>query len=498
MNDRLLIGVDIGTQGTKAALFTESGTCLSTAFRPSKLHRPDAKTVEEDPDHQLSAVCSSIRSCIKQARVGSSSIKAISIDGQMAGFIGLDANGKPVTPYDSWLDTRCARYIDIMAKKANREILEKAGCAPGFNNGPKMLWWKNERPKAYRNIAVFVTPGGHATMRLCGLNARKAFVDPTYLHFWSFADNQRKCWDRNLVIAFNIDETKLPSIVESNSIVGEIIPSMAKRCSLLAGTPVVAGCGDTSASFLACGAVHEGICVDVAGTASVFATTTSAFKADIKHMTMACSKAVAPGLWHAYAYLSGGMNLEWFRKEIAGGSKGFVELDRLASQVPLTDDLPLFIPHMSGRISPSWPHMRGAWANLSLTASMASLYRAVLEGVALEYGIYRNTLRSLFPKLRLKELRVTGGGASSMIWNQMKANTLNLRVACLTKNEGAPLGSALLAGWGVGLFKDLGQTASQWIKPGKSVNPQKSDVAFYTRRLEQYVNLLEKLNSWKK
>ena len=93
---------------------------------------------------------------------------------------------------------------------------------------------------------------------------------------------------------------------------------MARRCGLLVGTSVVAGCGDTAASFLACGATREGICVDVAGTASVFAATTRTFRPDTAHRVLSWGRSAVPGLWHPYAYINGGgMNLEWFRREIA-------------------------------------------------------------------------------------------------------------------------------------------------------------------------------------
>ena len=168
--------------------------------------------------------------------------------------------------------------------------------------------------------------------------------------------------------------------------------------------PVVAGCGDTAASFLAAGATREGICVDVAGTASVFAATTGTFCPDIQCKTLSCGQAATPGLWHPYAYINGGgMNLEWFRRQLASVGRRsadpveFNSLDREASLIKPGDELPLFVPHLGGRVSPSRPHLRGAWAGLSWSHSTAHLWRAILEAVALEYGIYRQVLLSLYP-----------------------------------------------------------------------------------------------------
>ena len=114
---------------------------------------------------------------------------------------------------------------------------------------------------------------------------------------------------------------------------------------------MVAGCGDTAASFLSCGATREGICVDVAGTASAFATTTSTFQPDMRNKTLGCGQAATPGLWHPYAYINGGgMTLEWFRKEIANQGDNeheraltFKDLDRLIAPIEPAESDPFFL-----------------------------------------------------------------------------------------------------------------------------------------------------------
>ena len=110
----ILIGIDIGTQGTKAAAFDADGTLLASAFEPSRLMRPKPGVVEEDPARHSSSVCRTIQKCVADAGIDPHAVTAIGIDGQMAGVIGVGADGRHVTPYDSWLDTRCAPFIDRM------------------------------------------------------------------------------------------------------------------------------------------------------------------------------------------------------------------------------------------------------------------------------------------------------------------------------------------------------------------------------------------------
>ncbi len=501
MGSSILIGVDIGTQGVKAAAFDEAGRCAAEAFRKSDLKRPSPGAVEEDPEFQLASACQVISECV--ARAGAGSVKGIALDGQMAGIIGVGEDGRNVTPYDSWLDTRCAPYITRMQETAGAEVTGKAGGPPSFNHGPKVLWWKAERPEVYTRIRAFVQPGGYAAMRLCGLDGSKAFIDWSYLHFSGFADTREGKWDAKLCRRFGVDPAVFPRIVEPHSVVGSLVPGMAEKCGLPAGTPVVAGCGDTAASFLSCGAVRAGTCVDVAGTASVFAGTESEFRADTALMILSCGRSATPGLWHPYAYINGGgMNLEWFRTELAGKAAAageplsFDELGRLATEVEPRADDPIFVPHLGGRVSPSWPALRGAWVGLTWSHGLAHLYRGLLEGVALEYGIYLRALEKLYGSGTVKEVRVTGGGEKSAAWNRIKADILGVPVVQIVGGGGAPLGAALLAAYGVGVVKDLQAGAAQWVQTGAVTEPDPSRVGMARERIGRYETLLQSLNTW--
>ena len=502
MSEKYLIGIDIGTQGTKAALFTEEGECVAEAFQKSDLYQPSLGVVEEDPETQAQSVCDTIKECVEKSKVGPDTIAGIGIDGQMAGILGVGADGKNVTPYDSWLDTRCAPYITKMQQEAGDEVLSKAGAPPSFNHGPKILWWMHEHPEVFKAIRAFVLPGTYAVMRLCGLDGSEAFFDKSYLHFSGFADNQNNKWDADLCRRFNLDIEKLPRIVDPHCIVGEMISPMAEKCGVKPGVPIVAGCGDTAASFLSCGATQEGICVDVAGTASVFATTERTFQADMKHKTMGCGQSATPGLWHPYAYINGGgMNLEWFRKEIASWHVkaeaekiSLDELNRLVEAIEPTKNDPLFIPHLGGRVCPGQPYLRGAWLGLTWNHTVGHLYKAVLEGVALEYGIYMKILSTMYPHFQPTEIRITGGGEKSAIWNRIKADTLGIPVVQIQRKEGAPLGSALLAGFGIGMFSDLTEAATQWIEMGGTTQPNTDRFAFYQQRITGYADFMNVIN----
>lgn len=498
----LLIGVDIGTQGTKAALYTSEGRRLAEAFEASDIRRPAPGAVEEDADRQAASVLRTIASCVEQAGEAVSGsvatqVAAIAIDGQMAGVIGVDADGAAITPYDSWLDTRCAPQIAKMVARAGDRIVAQAGCAPSYNHGPKILWWRERHPDVFARVAAFVQPGGYAAMRLCGLTGSHAFIDTSYLHFSGFADTRNAQWDDELCTLFDLPASKLPRIMEPHEVVGRLTAEAARATGLREGVPVVAGCGDTAASFLSCGATHAGVCVDVAGTASVFAATVSEFRPDTKSRTLAVSRSAVPGLWHPYAYVNGGgMNLEWFRRELGGGDEVSMEdLDAAAGELG-PENAPIFVPHLAGRVSPAMPNLRGAWVGLDWSHGAAHLYRSALEGVALEYGIYRDTLLELYPEFRIAEIRVTGGGERSSLWNQIKSSVLGAPVLTIEGSGGAPMGAAMLAGYGAGVWSDLEQGAATWVRAVPGAEPRASETGYYRTRVNRYRRLLAALNEF--
>jgi xylulokinase len=182
---------------------------------------------------------------------------------------------------------------------------------------------------------------------------------------------------------------------------------------------------------------------------------------------------------------------------ISGGQDlSFDDLNRLAEAIEPQIDDPVFIPHFAGRVSPAQPDLRGSWAGLTWKHGVGHLYRALLEGVALEYGIYMKSLNSLYQENEPIEVRITGGGGKSRVWNQIKADVLGIPFVPLTKEGDAPLGMALLAGKAAGLFEDLQKAADQWIQRQETVVPDKTRYKHYHKRLQKYEGLLNVLNGW--
>lgn len=495
-----LIGVDLGTMGTKAAIFDEEGFLVAEAYEESNLIYPKPGWVEQDPEEIFGSAVRTIRQCMDESGIDPGKVAGISFDGQMAGIGSIDDEWGAPTVYDSWLDTRCGAYIPCL-KEHEETIISLSGGPPTFSHGAKVLWWKEERPKVYQRIAKFVVPGGYVAGRMAGLRAEQAFIDRTYIHFSCFSDTKAGSWSDDLLGIFGVDKSKLPRIVDPWEVIGQVTKGAAKITGLREGTPIAAGCGDQAAGMLGAAMVTPGLVFDVAGTASVFAVCVDHFVTDTEHKTLFTAPLAIPDLYYTLAYINGGgLNLRWFRDELVSYEKAEAEiageniyqiLDGLASEVPPGSDKLLFLPHLGGRVCPSVPTTRGLFLGLNWSHTKAHLYRALLEGVGYEYAYYLGIVRGLLPELDIRETRVIGGGARSQLWNQIKSDILGIPYVNLSREEFGVLGSAILAGYAVGVFDDLATTAKRFVQTTHRVEPNMANHSFYKPLVHEYIKLLD-------
>ncbi|HLE52642.1 MAG TPA: FGGY family carbohydrate kinase [Anaerolineales bacterium] len=499
MADQFLIGVDLGTSATKAALYKTDGTLIAEANQEVPLSYPRPGVVEQENDDFYNSAAFTVKECLRQSMIDPRQVAGIAFDSQMAGIGSIDEDYRPATRFDSWLDMRCQPYIEFMNKEAGALVTRLTGCPPTCDHGPKMLWWKHEQPGDYQRIAKFLTPAGYVAGTMAGLKADQAFIDYTFIHFSGFSDAQAGSWSQEICARLGMDLDKLPSIVEPWRVIGEVTERAATDFGLTPGTPIAAGAGDTAANALGAGIVHPGTIFDVAGTAAVLAGCTGRFVADEQNRALLTMRSVIPGLWNPLAYIAGGgIALRWFRDQFYNTSHGkmqpasedlYDEMTAAASQIPPGCDGLFFSPHLGGRICPADPQMRGTWVGFSWGHTQAHFFRAILESVAFEYAYYLGILRDLIPDLKLIEARVVGGGAHSRHWNQIKADVLGVPYQPLKRSEFGTWGSAMIAGYAVGIYSNLAEIA--WISNepnGPPVAPQDDVHTAYTPLVEKYIS----------
>lgn len=508
MKKQYLIGVDLGTSGTKTAIYRVDGSLVAEAFAEVELLYPKPGIVEQKTSDFYNSAAQTVKSCVENSGIDPKEVSGIAFDSQMAGVGSIDENYTPAARFDSWLDMRCQPFIKWMSDDAGEKITKLTGCPPTCNHGPKMLWWKNQEPETYRKINKFLMPAAYVAGRLAGLKSDQAFIDYTFIHFSGFSDAQSCTWSKELCDQFGLDIEKLPRIVEPWEIIGETTDENSKDFGLAPGTIIAAGAGDTAANALGAGIVQPGLLFDVAGTASVLAGCTDSFIADTENRALLTMRSVIKGLWNPLAYIGGGgLALQWLRDNIyhkrndskSGDdfSERYDEMTSLAAQVSPGANGLLFSPHFGGRICPSNPDMRGAWIGLSWSHQQKHLIRAMLESVAFEYAYYLGIMRDLLPDQEFFEARAMGGGAKSAIWNQIKADALNVSYYRLQGNEFGTWGAAMIAGKAAGMINDLAQHAAQHARLSEGFSrPILENYQQYKSIINKYIEMEDMLDDF--
>ncbi len=500
MREQYLLGIDLGTSSTKAALFTTDGRLLAEADAEVPLYHPRPGVVEQESADFYRTAAETVQSCIRESGIDPQQVAALAFDSQMAGVGMIDENYRETGRFDSWLDMRCRPQIQYIDQNYGDLVTRLTGCPPTCDHGPKILWWKEERPQIYAQTAKFIMPSAYVAGRMAELPADEAFIDYTFLHFSGLSDARQATWSEQLCTLLGVDMQKLPRIVEPWHVVGEVREKAAVDFGLAPGTIIAAGCGDTAAGALGAGIVRPGMIFDVAGTASVLAASTDTFMADVKHRALLTMRSVIPGLWNPLAYIGGGgQALRWYHDQFFNAYQGEQQLDTgvdyqemidLAAKAPPGCEGLFFSPHLGGRICPATPEMRGAWLGFSWGHSQAHFARAVLESIGLEYAYYLKILQEAIPNLQLTEARVIGGGARSTVWNQMKADILGVPYQRLGRSEFGSWGSAMIAGKAAGIFDDLAQVAAEHARPaGDALFPDEELHEIYRPLRQRYIDI---------
>ena len=535
MKKTYLIGIDLGTQGTKTAIYDADGSLVADAFEPSMLITPAPGHVEEDADARYGAVLRTIREVVEKSGAAPGEVAAIGMDGQMAGIMGVDGGFNADTPYDSWLDTRCGKYITLLRDGGDDVYIRLSGCPVTYAHAPKILWWKNERPEAYGLIEKFVMMNTYVAGRLAGLRARDAYIDFTQLHFAGFGDIQKLEWSRAMTGEYGVCPDKLPRIASPWETVGTLARGQAELCGLAAGIPVVAGCGDQPATSLGAGVLDPGDAFDVAGTASLFACCVGGYEPDVANRTLICARSIIEGRWLSQAYINGGgLSVRWCKElfenampaggGVEGGSAssrtaggaGYAALEAEAGAIPPGSNGLLFVPHFQGRVCPNDPDVRGSFAGLNWSHTRGHMFRAVMESIGYEYALYADILRACAGSDAgsganagagsganagaglgasagsgpvIDKVIVIGGGAKSSVFNQIKSDILGLAYLPSARSDAPMLGCVINAGFGVGLYPDIAAATRKMTRFSDGIAPRPE----YTREYAIYRQLYKEM-----
>jgi xylulokinase len=462
------LGIDISTTGSKVIVMDESGGICATASSPHTLQTPKPLWSEQDPGQWWEATKISIRAALEQVGLVGGSIAAVGLTGQMHGLVLLDDAGQVLRPAILWNDQRTQAQCDeIHARIGKQNFIQITGnvALTGFT-APKILWVQENEPEVYARVAHVLLPKDYVRYKLTGNMAMdKADGAGTVL-----MDLKSRNWSPEILSALDIPANWMPELYEGPEVTGMVTVEAAERTGLPVGIPVVAGGGDQAAQAVGVGAIHEGIVALTLGTSGVvFATTNSPFIEPEGRLHAFCH--AVPDRWHLMGVmLSAGGSLRWYQDTFAPIMDYDQLLEPAAEIAPGADGL-LFLPYLTGERTPHPdPQARGAFVGLTVRHTMPHLTRAVLEGVA--FG-----LRDSFELMKnaglasIDQVRISGGGAKSLLWQQILADVFDTELATVNTTEGAAYGAALLAGVGSGHWPSVDAACEAKIRITGEVKP---------------------------
>jgi xylulokinase len=500
-----LLGIDVGSTSMKALVYDLDGNVISQGSRPtvSIANDPDHPNWQVYlPDHIWDGIASAIRDAVN--RIGPQNrIIAAAVTGLGADAVPLDERGEPVYPFINWLCTRTTPQFERWVEKIGLErTFQISGWQPFiWSTVLRFIWLKENEPELARRVNKWLIVEDFVNYKLTGkYSTDYTDASPTLLF-----DQRSLAWSDEMLNISGLEKDLLPTVQPSGSFIGELTPGAAEKTGLRVGTPIFQGGHDYLVGALAAGAIKSGVFLDVTGTWELVITPTidPQWTSEIRQLGLTVEAHSAPGLYCIWAGGTAASMLEWYKDQLgteaqqrAQNGEGNVWsnlMDDARSAPPGSNGI-FFLPHFNGTTSPNLdPRSLGAFLGLNDSTKKEDITRAVIEG--LDYA-FLDMLKALELGAGQKAQKITaiGGGTRNGFWMQNKADISGCPVETLEIEEATALGAAMLAGVGVGVYKDLAEAVNRVQKPGSLFEPNTKLTSLYTELFEIYKDIYPALN----
>ncbi len=496
---KYLLGIDIGTSGTKTVLFDKGGNPISSSTEEYPLYQPEIGWAEQDPLDWWKAVCTTINAVIKDSNINPESISGIGLSGQMHGLVMLDGDGNVLRKSIIWCDQRTAKEcVEITEKVGEKRLIDITAnpALTGFT-ASKILWVRNNEPEIYEKCRKILLPKDYIRYMLTGEFATEV-SDASGMQL---LDIKNRCWSKEVLNALDIPIEYLGNVHESIVVSGKVHKRAAELTGLKENTPVVGGAGDQAAGAIGNGIISSGQISSTIGTSGVVFAHLDEPIIDEKGRAHTFCHAV-PGAWHMMGVTQGaGLSLKWFRDnfctneiEVAKnmGIDPYVLMTKEAEKVPAGSRGVVYLPYLMGERTPHLnPKAKGVFFGLSAAHTKNDMLRAVIEGVSYSLLDCMEIIKGT--GLNPTNVMVSGGGGKSELWRQILADMFNCKVSTNKSSEGPALGVALLAGVGTGVYKDINEACSIAISENSIQYPKEENSLIYKRYYEIYKKIYNDL-----
>lgn len=492
MDDHLLLGIDIGTQGVKGILVDPTGKIVAQhqIEHGSAYPRPDWCEQDmminwwENPVFVIKELLNSSQADPKQ-------IKVVSASGLYPALGPTDGDGNPIT--------KAILYSDNRAVAEVAEVNEALGLQLTSEElTPKLIWFLRHEPELAAQMRMFFDAAHFLVYKLTGEYVTDTITTGLY---GAIYESPSASWRENICEQFGIPVEILPAVHPPGKCIGTVHSEAAEITGLAVGTPVLPGMPDLVASLISVGAVHTHESAAYYGTAGLVPVMKDDLLNAVFHPYPVPERGLTPQDGYVFDYptysLTTGDIVRWFRDEFAplemqlesmnGGKSAYAHLDDLARKIPPGSDGLVLLPYLLGQRSPEFnPQASGVLFGLKKGHSRGHVFRAILESFG--YNI-RHGLESFYPQGHpIKRLIATGGGATSQLWRQIVTDITGLKQEYVPDADG-PIGCAYLGGLALGIFTDFEILQRDWVKVTAETVPNPDKTKRYESDYQVYVEL---------
>ncbi len=494
-----IISVDLGTTALKIALMDRDGKFLSVSNQEYELITPKPSYVEANPEVYWESFKKGLEEIISNTQVSKKQIKAIGISAQGETLLFLDKNGKVLRNAIVWLDNRAQKESEILREKFGDDNCYKITGQVSFDPcwpASKILWVRNNEPEIFNRTDKFLLIEDYFIYRLTGEFVSEGSLLCSTV-YWNIIT---KNWWQEMLDYLQINQKKLPKIMEPGEVVNNILPEVSEELGLDKETIVCTGALDQAAGAVGVGNILEGIVSENIGAALAICAPVMKPIFDPERK-MPLHYFAIKDMYMIHSFTTGGMALRWFRDSFCQSEShisnlikdsSYNLLAKEAEHVPPGSEGLIMLPHLSGSMAPDVnPKAKGVFYGFTLNHRKPHFIRAIMESIGFILKRNINTLGEM--GINVSEIRSLGGGSKSRLWNHIKADITGKLLITMESEEAACLGAAILAGKAIGMFKTIEDACKKMIKVKAKYKPNKKNYDIYLRAYEGYKKLFNDL-----
>lgn len=482
----MYIGIDLGTSSVKLLLMQKNGDVIRTVSKDYPLIFVKETWIEQEPEAWFSSVFNGLKEIVKGYE---NKISAISFSGQMHGLVILDKEDKVIRPAILWCDQRTEKECIYLNEKIGKEfLLENTGnvALTGFTL-PKILWIKENEPENFLKISKVMLPKDYIAYKLSGIFA----TDVSDASGMLALDVKNRKWSSEMIKISRLKEENFAKVYESYESIGHIKKEIAKELSLNKDIKIIIGGGDQAVGAVGMGVVNDNYISVALGTSGVVFANSSNYVHDKDGRLH--SFCHASGKYHQMGViLSAASCLKWWVEEINKTSDYKMLIEEAKNSE--AKDL-YFLPYLVGERTPhNDVNVRGSFIGLNINHKRGDLTKAVLEGVAFALRDSYEILKEM--NISSKVIRLSGGGAKNILWQEIICNVLGLEVETVNSLEGPAFGAAILASVGDKTFSNIDEACKKIIKPLNKIYPNEKEIEKYNKKYNNFKKLYPMLKEF--